>query len=51
MDKNVLAAAVIRAYNEGKWHAGVMIWQFASDKNGEVIGTVISQLMQKYSPN
>ena len=47
MDKNALAAAVMRAYNEGKWHTGVMFWQFSSDKSGEIIGTVISPLMGK----
>jgi len=49
MDRNVLAAAVIRGFKEGKWFGGVMFWQFCSDKNGQIIRTVISQLIQQLS--
>jgi hypothetical protein len=49
MDSKVLAAAVIRAFKEGKWYGGVMFWQFNSDKNGQIIRTVISQLIQQLS--
>jgi len=51
MDKNALADAVNRANQEGKWHAGVMFWQFCSDKNAETIRTVISNLKNACKSN
>ena len=48
MDQQTLSNAIVRAYNEGQWHAGVMLWQFQSDKGGQIINTVCSQLKQLY---
>ena len=42
MDPQTLGNAVIKAYNQGKWHGGVMLWQFQSDKGGQVINTACS---------
>lgn len=47
-DKSVLSNAFVRAFQEGRWYAGVMLWQFASDKGGETVKTVISGLKQMY---
>jgi chitinase len=46
MDMNSLKNAINRAYKEGGWSAGVMFWQFSSDKNGQAIMTVINELKQ-----
>ena len=44
MDPQQLGNAVVRAHQQGKWRAGVMLWQYQSDKGGQVINTVCSQL-------
>jgi chitinase len=46
MDKHALGEAVVRAYKEGNWHAGVMFWQFISDTGGQTINAACSQLKQ-----
>jgi len=46
MDLNTLKNSINRAHKEGGWSAGVMFWQFSSDKNGKAIMTVISELKQ-----
>ena len=48
MDQQTLGNALVRAYNEGHWYAGIMLWQFQSDKGGLCVKAVCSQLKQLY---
>lgn len=47
-DPNVLSSAFVRAFQEGHWYGGVMLWQFPSDKGGEAIRAIITRLKEMY---
>ncbi len=50
-DKGVLSNAFVRAFQEGRWHGGVMFWQFSSDIGGETVKASISRLKELYGGN
>ena len=47
-DKKILSEMFVRAYQEGHWYAGVMLWQFSSDTGGQAVSAIISKLKSLY---
>ena len=48
MDPHALGQAALRAHQEGKWHAGIMMWQFFNDKGGQAMKSAAEPLKQAY---
>jgi len=47
MEKNALAAAFKKAYDEIGYYSGVSFWQYFSDSSGEIVKTVATYMKEK----
>ena len=46
MDKNVLGAAITKAYEQFTYYTGTGFWQYYNDRTGEIIKVAAGHLVE-----